>query len=76
MDVTGIASSVGGMTAGRLQLEVGTAVLDKAMDTTASAVLQLVSSMTASTPHSVPAGLTFSPAGLSAGSSSRIVATL
>jgi hypothetical protein len=76
MDVTALASTMAGMGAGRLQLEVGTAVLGKAMDTAASAVLQLVSSMTAATAQSVPAGLTFSPAGLSAGSSNRVIATL
>ena len=64
------------MSADRLQLDVGTAVLGKAMNVTSDAVLQLVSSMTQSVPHSVPAGLTFSASGLSAGSSSRVVATL
>ena len=76
MDVTSIASTMSGMTADRLQLDVGTAVLGKAMNVASDAVLQLVSSMTQSVPHSVPAGLTFSASGLSAGSSSRVVATL
>jgi Putative motility protein len=76
VDVTSIASGMTGMTAGKLQLDVGTAVLGKAMDVTADAVLQLVSSMTQSTPHAVPAGLTFSASGLSSGSSSRVIATL
>lgn len=72
MDITNIASSMSGMTAGALQLQVGTAVLGKAMDVAANAALQLVSSMTTS----VPAGLTFSASGLSTASSSRVIATL
>ena len=57
-------------------MEVGTAVLGRAMDTASAAVLQLVSSMTAATSQAIPAGLTFSPSGLSEGSSSRVIATL
>lgn len=78
MDVTGIASTMSGMSAGQLHLSVGTVVLGRAIDVASSAALQLVASMTAAAApaHGVPAGLTFSPAGLSAAESNRVIATL
>ena len=75
MDVTSIATSLAGMTAGRTQLEVGTAVLDRALDVSTSAALQLISSMVPAA-STVPAGLTYSPAGLSAATGNRHVWTL
>ena len=72
VEISDNASSASGMAAGRLQLEVGTHVLRNALKASSDAALALFTSM----PQSVPAGLTFSPGGLSAGSSNRVVATL
>ncbi len=72
MDVTALAGTHTSMSAGRLQLEVGTAVLSKALDASSNAALALVASLDAS----VPAGLTYGPGGLDSGASSRLIATL
>lgn len=73
MDVTALAGTYSGMAAGRLQLEVGTAVLGTALDASSNAALALVASLEVS----VPAGLTYGPGGgLDAGASSRLIATL
>jgi Putative motility protein len=57
---------------GRLQAEIATRVLDKAIDTEAAAVASLVEALSVSE----PAGLTFSPTGLSSGRESRFIADL
>ena len=72
MDVTALAATYSGMAAGRLQVDVATAVLGTALHTSSDAALSLVAALV----QSVPAGLTYGPGGLDAGSSSRVIATL
>jgi hypothetical protein len=60
------------VTSARLQLDVATSVLDKALDTTKQSAMALVDALSVSEPP----GLTFSAAGLSPGRSSRFVADL
>jgi hypothetical protein len=72
MGISGVAAVMGGIPAGRLQLEVGTAVLDKALDASVTATMSLIAGM----PKAIPEGLTYSPSGLSSGSSGRLIANL
>ncbi len=57
---------------GRLQTEVKTAVLGKALDTEVAAAASLIEALSVTE----PAGLTFSAAGLSSGRASRYIADL
>ncbi len=70
--MTALASTYSGMAAGRLQLDVATAVLGTALDASSNAALSLVAALV----QSVPAGLTYGPGGLDAGASSRLIATM
>lgn len=72
MDVTSLSTALTNVPAARVQLDVSTAVLDMALDSTNQATLALVDALSVSE----PAGLTFSPAGLSPGRTSRFVADL
>jgi hypothetical protein len=72
VDVSGLSTALANVPSARLQLDVATAVLDKALDTTAQASLALVDALSVSEPP----GLTFSPTGLSPGRTSRFVADL
>ncbi len=72
MDVTALAANSSAMAAGRLQLDVATAVLGTALDASSNAALALVAGLV----QSVPAGLTYGPNGLEAGATSRVIATL
>lgn len=60
------------MSAARLHLDVSTAVLDKALEVTTQSSSGLLDALSVSEPP----GLTFSPAGLSPGRTSRFVADL
>jgi hypothetical protein len=72
VDVTSLSTALSNVPAARVQLDVATAVLDTALDSSKHASLALVDALSVSE----PAGLTFSPAGLSPGKSSRFVADL
>jgi hypothetical protein len=72
VDVSGLSTALPNVPSARLQLDVSTAVLDKALDTSTHASLALVDALSVSEPP----GLTFSPAGLSPGRTSRFVADL
>jgi hypothetical protein len=72
VDVASLSTAVTNVPAGRLQLDVSVAALNKALDTTTQASLALIDSLSVSEPP----GLTFSPAGLSPGRTSRFVADL
>ena len=72
MDVTSLSTALTNVPAARAQLDVSTGVLDMALDSTKQATLALVDALSVSE----PAGLTFSPAGLSPGRTSRFVADL
>lgn len=72
VDVSGLSTSLTNVSTARVQLEVSAAVLDRALESTsqqASALLEALS-------VDEPAGLTFSPKGLSPGRTSRFVADL
>lgn len=69
VDVTSLSTNV---PAARVQLEATAAVLDRALDVTTQQSSALIGSLSVDE----PAGLTFSPAGLSPGRSSRFVADL
>ncbi len=58
--------------AGRLQLEASTKVLAMALDSEQAGAMSLIDSLS----RIEPAGLTFSPRGLSAGRESRFIADL
>lgn len=77
VDVSGLGSAVTNVTAPRLQLDVAMGTLDRSLDTGRDgrgslATPDAVDSLSVSEPP----GLTFSPAGLSPGRSSRFVADL
>jgi hypothetical protein len=72
VDVSGLSTALSNVPAARLQLDVTTAVLDKALDTSTQAALTLIDALSVSEPP----GLTFSPTGLSPGRTSRFVADL
>jgi hypothetical protein len=72
VDVTSLSTALNNVPAARLQLDVSAAALNKALDSTAQAASALIDSLSVSE----PAGLTFSPAGLSPGRTSRFVADL
>jgi hypothetical protein len=72
MDVMQIPAAMSNLATGRLQIEVGTTVLGKALETTQAAAATLIDALSTS----VPAGLTFSPAGLSPGQEHRFLGDL
>jgi hypothetical protein len=72
VDVTQIPAAMANLATGRLQAEVRVGVLDQALETTQAAAAALLDSLSTS----VPAGLTFSPSGLSSGLDHRFVADL
>lgn len=73
VDISSSTAALANLGTGRLQTEVATKVLAKALDTQTEAVASLVESLSVS----VPPGLTFSPQGdLSAGRESRFIADL
>jgi hypothetical protein len=70
VDVTSLSTALNNVPAARLQLDVSAAALNKALDSTTQAASALLDSLSVSEPP----GLTFSPAGLSPGRTSRFVA--
>jgi hypothetical protein len=72
VDISSSTAALANLGTGRLQAEVATKVLAKALDTQTEAASSLIEALSVS----VPAGLTFSPAGLSAGRESRFIADL
>lgn len=73
VDISSSTAALANLGTGRLQTEVATKVLAKALDTQTEAVTSLVEALSVS----VPPGLTFSPQGdLSAGRESRFIADL
>lgn len=72
VDISSATAALANLGTGRLQTEVATKVLAKALDTQTEAATSLVEALSVS----VPAGLTFSPEGLSAGRESRYLADL
>jgi hypothetical protein len=72
VDVTSLSTALPNVPAARLQLDVSTAVLDMAVETTKQASMALIDALSVSEPP----GLTFSAAGLSPGRTSRFVADL
>jgi hypothetical protein len=72
VDVSGLSTALNNVPAARLQFDVSAAALDKALEATVQTSLALVDALSVSEPP----GLTFSPAGLSPGRTSRFVADL
>lgn len=72
VDVSSLSTSLTNVSSARVQLEASTAVLGRALD----AMTQQSSALLGALSVDEPAGLTFSPAGLSPGRSSRFVADL
>jgi hypothetical protein len=72
VDVGQIPAAMANLATGRLQTEVRVNVLDKALETAQASTAALVESLSTS----VPAGLTFSADGLSAGQERRFLADL
>ena len=72
VEISVSTAALANVATGRLQAEVATRVLGKAIDTEAAAVATLMDSLS----MSEPAGLTFSPSGLSSGRESRFIADL
>ncbi len=73
MDISSSTAALANLGTGRLQTEVATKVLAKALDTQAEAAMSVVDALSVS----VPAGLTFSSQGsLSAGREQRFLADL
>ncbi|MCX6520959.1 MAG: YjfB family protein [Actinobacteria bacterium] len=72
MEISTSTAALANLGTGRLQTEVKTAVLGKALDTEVAAATSLIEALSVSE----PAGLTFSPGGLSAGRESRYIADL
>ena len=73
VDISSSTAALANLGTGRLQAEVATKVLAKALDSQAEAATSLVEALSVS----VPAGLTFSSqGGLSAGRESRFLADL
>jgi hypothetical protein len=73
VDISSSTAALANLGTGRLQTEVATKVLAKALDTQTEAMASMVEALSVS----VPPGLTFSPQGdLSAGRESRFIADL
>ncbi len=72
VEISTSTAALANLGTGRLQTEVKTAVLGKALDTEVAAAASLIEALSVSE----PAGLTFSPAGLSSGRASRYIADL
>lgn len=72
VEINGSATALSNLTAGRVQLEASTKVLGMALDNEQASAATLLDSLS----RIEPAGLTFSPAGLSAGRASRFIADL
>ena len=76
MEINGSATALSNLssnaTAGRVQLEASTKVLGMALDSEQAGAAMLLDSLS----RIEPAGLTFSPRGLSSGRESRFIADL
>jgi hypothetical protein len=72
VEISTSTAALANLGTGRLQAEVKTAVLGKALDTEVAAATSLIEALSVSE----PAGLTFSPSGLSSGRASRYLADL
>ena len=72
VEISTSTAALANLGTGRLQTEVKTAVLGKALDTEVVVAASLIEALSVSE----PAGLTFSAAGLSSGRASRYIADL
>jgi hypothetical protein len=72
VEINGSTSALSNLATGRLQVEMSTRVLGMALDGEQAAAATLVDSLS----RIEPAGLTFSPSGLSSGRESRFIADL
>ncbi len=72
VDISSSTAALANLGTGRLQAEVATTILGKALDTQVAAATSLIESLSVSE----PAGLTFSPMGLSSGRARNFIADL